>query len=137
MVSGILVFIVSLGCCLFFCGCRRCKRTRENVYREHNRYEDYRAHYYANKLQLHNENEHDTKNNGTNQQHETVNEDETLQTETEDKKQNHQNDTVIEMKSTQHHTGFTDATDDFFWYTLSDDTDGADDTDDTDNTEEV
>ena len=77
-----LVFIVSLGCCLFFCGSRRYKRTRKNVYREHNRYEYYRAHYYANKLQLNNENEHDTKNNGTNQQHETVNEDKTLQTET-------------------------------------------------------
>ena len=81
--------------------------------REHNRYEYYRAHYYANKLQLNNENEHDTKNNGTNQQYETVNEDEIeemihlpLQTETqkvtEDRRQNHQNDTVIEMKSTGH-----------------------------------
>ena len=55
-------------------------------------------------------------------------------TQTEDTKQKY---TVIEMKSTEHHTGLTDATDDFFWYTLSDDTDGADDTDDTDDREEV
>ena len=80
--------------------------------REHNRYEYYKGHYYANKLQLNNGNEHDT-NNGTNQQYETVNEDEIeamihlpleteTQTVTEDRRQNHQNDTVIEMKSTGH-----------------------------------
>ena len=98
----LLLFIVSVGCCFFFCGCpcfgcRRCKRTRENFYREHyyasrhqinnanrnntteviemisredNRYEYYKGHYYANKLKVNNKNEHD-RNNGTNQQYET------------------------------------------------------------------
>ena len=55
-------------------------------------------------------------------------------TQIEDTKQKY---TVIEIKSTEHHTGLTDTTDDFLWYTLSDDTDGADDTDDTDDREEV
>ena len=115
-------WILSLFCGCPCFGCRRCKRTREKIYREHyyatrcqinngngteviemtsrehNRYERYKSYYYARKLQLNNGNEHDT-NNGTNQQYETVNEDEIeemihlpLQTETEDKKQNHQND---------------------------------------------
>ncbi len=55
-------------------------------------------------------------------------------TQTEDTKQKY---TVIEMKSTEHHMGLTDATNDFFWYILSDDTDDADGTDDIDDTEEV
>ena len=40
--------------------------------REHNRYEYYKGHYYANKLRVNNKNEHDT-NNGTNQQYEPPN----------------------------------------------------------------
>ena len=42
----------------------------EMTSREHNRYEYYKGHYYANKLWVNNENEHDT-NNSTNQQYET------------------------------------------------------------------
>ena len=127
--------------------------------REHNRYEYYKGHYYATKLQVNNENEHDTNNatnqqyetpqyedNGTNQQYETPQYEEIeemvhlpiptemvhlpVPTETEDKKKY----TVIEMDSTEHHT---DDTDDLFWNTLTDHTDDTDDTDETKTVVEV
>ena len=88
--------------------------------REHNRYEYYKGHYYANKLQVNNENDHDT-NNGTNKQYETPLYDDKIEemvhfpdpteaedkevvhlpvpTEGEDKKQKY---AVIQMKSTGH-----------------------------------
>ena len=52
LTCGILLFLLSLGCCLFFCGsscfgCRRCKRTREDFYREQ---------YYANRREVNNGN---------------------------------------------------------------------------------
>jgi len=199
---GILLFLVTLGFCLFFWGCcgfggcRKCKRTRgQDFYREqfyanlrqvnngaeliqmtstmtsteHDRYEYYKRHYYANKVHINKENSQNT-NNDTNHQYETpqfednstIQQYETLQyedeieemprlpvatemvlpiptqmvqlpvaTQTEDTKQKY---TVIEMNSTEHHTGLIDATKDFVWYKLSHDTDGADDTEDTDDT---
>ena len=56
LACGLLLFIVSVGCCLFFCGCpcfgcRRCKRTREYFYREH---------YYASIHQINNANGNNT-----------------------------------------------------------------------------
>ncbi len=56
LTCGILLFILSLGCCLFFCGsscfgCRRCKRTREDFYREQ---------YYANRREVNNVNGNNT-----------------------------------------------------------------------------
>jgi len=101
---GILLFLVTLRCCLFFWGCcgfggcRKYKTRGQDFYREqfyanlhqvnngaegiemtsrqrmtsreHDRYQYYKGHYYANKLCINNENSQDT-NNDPNQQYET------------------------------------------------------------------